>query len=104
MVEIPKGSVDNNEQAPCWISVVKDIGNGQYAPVKPVIRCQCGEYCGIGLHHVHADGTVTASFLHGKADFVHNGKKYNGDPKGCEWHVHLKLLDYTYGDFPPEEL
>ena len=64
--------------------------------LKPLIRCNCGWYCGIGLHHVHADGTVAASFFH-SADGP------NGDPgRGCGWHVWLKLLDYDGGDFPPD--
>jgi hypothetical protein len=101
LTEIPKGTFDSEKgdsPGPCWISVV----GSDDKPRKPVIRCNCQKYCGIGLHHVHADGTVTASFLHGKADFVHNGKKYSGDPEGCEWHVWLKLKDYSDGDFSPE--
>lgn len=84
---------------PCWIPCQTSDGK----PAKPVIRCKCGSYCGIGLHHVHADGTVTASFLHGKAPFTHNGKSYPGDPNGCEWHEHIKLMNYDIGDFPSEE-
>jgi hypothetical protein len=76
---------------------------GWYCPtqdgksLKPVIRCNCGQLCGIGLHHVHADGTVTASFFH------HRGTDYRvgDDPNGCEWHVFIKLKDYDQGDFPP---
>jgi hypothetical protein len=96
VIEIPHG-VAEDTPSPCWISVVSREGN----LLKPVIRCNCGKYCGIGLHHVHADGTVTASFLHTKADFVHNGKNYSGDPAGCEWHVWLKLMDYNLGEFLP---
>lgn len=105
LVEIPKGVNHNfadEDPAPCWIPVSTRQDDNSLKPSKPVIRCQCGRYCGIGLHHVHADGTVTASFLHGKAPFSHNGKDYPGDPDGCEWHVFLKLLDYDCGDFPPE--
>lgn len=99
-VEIPKiGEFENVSGAPAWCPVKTSDGK----PVKPVIRCNCGAFCGIGLHHVHADGTVTASFLHGKADFTHKGKRYHGDPKGCEWHVFLKLLDYDQGEFLPED-
>ena len=78
---------------PCW-SPVKEYGTDK--PLKPLIRCNCGNWSGIGLHHVHADGTVTASFYHKK------GTVFPEDPDGCEWHVHLKLLNYDQGDFPPE--
>lgn len=90
-VEIPKG--DYNSDAPCWIPVVGE--NGQ--PVKPAIKCKCGRICHIGLHHVHADGAVTASFLHDS--HPHPDIDYPGG--GCGWHVFLKLLDYDLGDFPP---
>lgn len=99
-VEIPHGigeDIWEDNPSPCWIS--SQDNNGK--KLKPLIRCKCGKYCGIGLHHVHADGTVTASFLHGKSDFMHGNKKYSGDPEGCEWHVMLKLKDYNDGDFPP---
>lgn len=91
MVEIPKGSWD--APAPCWISCV-DSGGKQ---LKPLIKCNCGKVTGIGLHHVHPDGTVTASFYHKR------GHVPPEDPEGCEWHVHLRLLDYDQGDFPPEK-
>lgn len=64
--------------------------------LKPLIRCNCGHVSGIGLHHVHSDGRVTASFYHKR------GNKYPEDPKGCEWHVHLKLADWTGEDIPPD--
>lgn len=48
---------------PGWCQPVDSDGN----KLKPIIRCNCGWYCGIGLHHVHADGTVTASFFHTKS-------------------------------------
>lgn len=96
--EIPKGSYD--APGPCWLSVVTSGGK----PLKPRIKCQCGKICGIGLHHVHADGTVTASFFDSQeSSFVHNGKTYSHQP-GCGWHVHLKLLDYSLGEFPPEDV
>lgn len=79
------------------MSVVDQAGKH----LKPLIKCNCGEVVGIGLHHVHADGTVTASFYHAEApEFQHNGKTYS-HPPGCGWHVHLKLKDYALGDFPP---
>jgi hypothetical protein len=93
-VEIPKGSMGDDDPCPCWIPVVSR--DGQH--LKPVIRCRCGIYCGIGLHHVHADGTVTASFYHKKGPA---GSPDHSSPDGCEWHVGLKLMGYDWGDFPP---
>jgi len=88
---IPKGAYDS--PGPCWIP---------REGAKPLIKCKCGKITGIGLHHVHADGTVTASFFHSQASsFVHEGKTYTHEP-GCGWHVWLKLSDYTLGDFPGE--
>jgi hypothetical protein len=66
------------------------------ATLKPLIRCNCGHVSGIALHHVHANGTVTASFYHKK------GTVYPEDPNGCEWHVLLKLADWTGEDIPPD--
>jgi len=39
---------------------------------------------------------VTASFYHKK------GNVYPEDKNGCEWHVHLKLADWTGEDIPPD--
>ena len=89
MIEIPRGDWDS--AAPCWIPVTDNDG----ARLKPLIKCNCGKVTGIGLHHVHADGTVTASFYHKR------GNVHPEDPEGCDWHVHLKLLEYDQGDFPP---
>ena len=94
MIEIPKGKMESDDPTPCWIPVVNTEGKH----LKPVIRCNCGAYCGIGLHHVHADGTVTASFYHKRGTDYSVGES----PDGCEWHVFLKLQDYDWGDFPPE--
>lgn len=95
--EIPNGNEDHEHDGqpghPAWFSVCDLAGRNQ----KPLIRCNCGKLTGIGLHHVHADGSVSASFYHKKGDV------YPEDPEGCEWHVHLKLLDYNEGDFPAEK-
>jgi len=96
MTEIPKGDYDS--PGPCWVPR-EYMGRA----VKPAIVCKCGKVCVIALHHVHADGTVTASFFDSAAtSFVHNGKTFGHTP-GCGWHVWLKLLNYDQGDFPPEE-
>ena len=94
-VEIPKGDYD--APGPCWLPVSDADGR----PCKPLIKCQCGKITGIGLHHVHPDGAVTASFFHSKeAEFTHGGKTYRHEP-GCGWHVYLKLKDYDRGEFLP---
>jgi hypothetical protein len=77
---------------PGWRKVTGSDGK----PRKPIIRCNCGHVSGIGLHHVHADGTVTASYYHKR------GNVYPEDPEGCEWHVWLKLADWDGGDIPPD--
>ena len=95
-IEIPKLEGDDIHQetnSPGWFQPEQD---GKL--LKPVIRCNCGMLCGIGLHHVHADGTVTASFYHKKGPL---GSPDHSSPDGCEWHVFLKLKDYNGGDFPP---
>src|SRR5689334_11332736 len=84
----------NTPNQPGWVATVDREGKA----LKPVIRCNCGKYVGIALHHVHADGEVTASFYHSKGNNFEIGE----DPEGCGWHVFLKLLDYDKGDFPPE--
>ena len=72
------------------------VTNSEGKQLKPLIRCNCGYVSGIGLHHVHADGTVTNSFYHKK------GTNYPEDPNGCEWHVWLKLKGWDGGDIPPD--
>ena len=88
IIEIPKIN-KARDNYPCWVPVM-DLDNNI---IKPNIMCICGQYCGIGKHHVHADGRVTASFYH----------KHPEDPKGCGWHVYLKLMDYDRGSFPPNK-
>lgn len=83
---------DFQDQAPCWIPTVDSDGNN----LKPLIVCKCGKVTGIGLHHVHSSGEVTASYYHKKGDGEYES------PNGCEWHVHIKLLDYDKGDFPSQ--
>ena len=91
MVEILRGAM--NSAGPCW---VPREYNGRL--VKPYIICKCGHLSYIGLHHVHADGTVTASFFHDVNPHPEIG--YAGG--GCGWHVFLKLKNYNQGEFPPE--
>ena len=94
VVEIPKG--DYGQSGPCWVP-----REYEGRRIKPAIICNCGKTCNIGLHHVHADGTVTRSFYDSKESvFVEGGKTYSHIP-GCGWHVWLKLKDWSGEDFPP---
>lgn len=106
VIEIPKFNYAEEADRdvvgkPCWFPVRKELSDGQMHYVKPHIRCNCGQITGIGLHKVAADGTVTASFYHAKT-WVHPKGHTVNDPSGCEWHVWLKLKDYTFGTFLPE--
>jgi len=80
------------DRSPAWAQPTQD---GK--PVKPIIRCNCGQWSGIALHHVHADGRVTKSFFHAT-----KAQHPMGDDSGCGWHVFLVLDGYTGGDFPPD--
>lgn len=98
VVEIPKGAPDDDYRGPgrpAWFPVT-EWGTGKR--LKPLIRCNCGHLSGIGLHHVHADGTVTASYFHAT-----KAQHAQGDDTGCGWHVYLKLKDYDWGEFPPRQ-
>jgi hypothetical protein len=91
-VSIPRGFFEDDDPRPCWIPLVTGDPPRR---CKPAIRCKCGMVTCIGLHHVHADGTVTASFIHDKPE-----------PEACGWHVHLFLEGYAEEigiDFPPEK-
>jgi hypothetical protein len=97
MIEIPHITAklsDCTAGNPGWGTVQDTTGK----ILKPLIRCNCGKWVGIALHHVHTDGTVTASFYHSKGTNYAIGES----PDGCGWHVFLKLKDYDLGDFPPE--
>ncbi len=90
--DIPKTDEDHSN-FPCWIPIVNKEGNR----LKPIVRCQCGKYLGLNSHHVHPDGRVTAGFWHKK------GNVYPEDPEGCEWHLHIRLSDYDWGEFVPDK-
>ena len=93
-VTVPKVSEGEDwyAKSPGWASVQDGNGN----KLKPIIRCNCGKWSGIGLHHVHIDGTITNSFFHAT-----KAQHSMGTDDGCGWHVMLKLKDYDDGDFPP---
>lgn len=90
-VKIPKANKDHSN-FPCWIPTF----DPDEKPLKPIIRCKCGTYTGIGLHHVHSDGRVTASYFHNNPP-ANSGKRH----AGCGWHVFLTLEDYNMGEFKP---
>ena len=88
-IHIPQVTMDD-DISPGWISVVT---GEDHHPTKPVIRCECGVLCGIGLHHVLPTGEVNNSFYHTK------------NLPGCGWHVHLFLDGYAEAiglEFLPE--
>lgn len=93
-MRIPKGHYDNEDLAPAWLPLQNSAG----APVKPIIRCRCGSLMGIGLHHVHADGRVTASFYHWWPEDSPQFKEYG---QGCGFHEFLELDGYDGPEFPP---
>lgn len=93
LTEIPKGA--ETSLGPCWVP--RHIGD---RILRPFIVCRCNRACFISLHHVHADGTVTASFFHDTEPHPEIG--YVGG--GCGWHVFLKLANYGEGEFPPEKM
>ena len=79
--------------SPAWEQPVTQDG----LLCRPIIRCNCGRWCGIGGHHVHVDGTITASFFHAHSS---TGLKWSSED-GCGWHVFLKLKGYSGGEFTP---
>jgi hypothetical protein len=93
-VKIPKGDYDKPEIAPAWLPIEDTAGQ----PMKPIIRCRCGRLMGIGLHHVHPDGRVTASFLHPEQP---GGAGSTDNQAGCGFHECLELEGYDGPEFPP---
>jgi len=80
---------------PAWTSLQDTKGN----TVKPIIRCNCGRWFNIKAHHLHPDGTVTASFF--DTDLINDKKEIIH--KGCGWHVFIKLEEWTGQEFLPEK-
>ncbi len=78
-ITIPKLSYDydKDEYFPLGIGWADVTRYETRERVKPMIRCNCGKFFGIGLHHVHTDSRVTASFYH-KDSYAGNN-----DNKGC---------------------
>ena len=85
-MRIPLSDYDSDVK-PAWLPIQNQAGE----PLKPVIRCACGQLCGIGLHHVHADGRVTASFYHWWPEGSAMAKAH----QGCGFHEFLQLDGYT---------
>ncbi len=92
-MKIPRGDYDKPEIAPAWLPIKEPTGK----PLKPIIRCQCGELIDIGLHHVYADGRVTASFYHYWPPESAEAKAH----QGCGFHEFLELEGYDGPEFPP---
>lgn len=108
VIIIPRLAMDDDADTPGqpgWAKVVIRGDDGETRPTKPIIRCNCGRWTGIALHHVHADGTVTASFFHSAEPYVwthpDGTQRTSHDPDGCGWHVMIRLADYDLGEFPP---
>jgi hypothetical protein len=88
VIHIPKAN-EQHTNYPCWLETETSAG----VVVRPHIRCKCGDYLNCIAHHIHPDGTVTASFYHKE-----------GDPHGgCGWHVYLKLEDWPGLEFLPHQ-
>lgn len=79
-IQLPRGTLES--PAPCWIPRTSRDGK----TFRPLVKCVCGTVYGTAAHHIHKDGTVTASWMSNLC---------------CQWHVHLKLLDWPGEDFPP---
>lgn len=91
-MRIPKGSYDDESIAPAWLEIQDHHGN----PAKPILRCACGRLAGLGLHHVHADGRVTASFYHPVEGWA------GETTPGCGFHEYVELDGYAGGEWPPK--
>jgi hypothetical protein len=95
-MRIPKSNYDD-AVAPAWLPIRSTAGE----PLKPLIRCRCGQLCGIRLHSVNVKGEVRASFLHQWPDVP-------PERQGCGWHEFIELdgyetdPDYAGKDFPPQ--
>lgn len=89
-MRIPEGDYAREDLAPAWLP----IQNRDGSPLKPIIRCRCGKLAGIRLHHVHADGRVTASFYHPPEGWAGEGSP------GCGFHEFLELEGYTGPECP----
>jgi hypothetical protein len=95
-VLIPHLAGDDKGSGPGWFTCTDGQGN----KLKPLVRCKCGKTSGIGLHHVHADGTVTASYFDATAEQLAKMPDDKRLAPGCGWHVYLKLQNFDQGDFP----
>lgn len=85
-ISIPRAN-KNVSNFPCWSLLDKDDLECHY---RPLVMCKCGELTSIGDHHIHKDGTVTASYFH----------THGRQP--CGWHVHIKLENWIGIEFLPK--
>ena len=93
-MKIPRGACDEETVRPAWLPIQTGTAPDS-AMGKPLIRCACGKLVGLGLHHVHADGRVTASFYHYWPTLP------EGYEQGCWFHEYLELEGWDGGEFPP---
>jgi hypothetical protein len=98
------GENQDFSKGPGWSPRSKRATDGSLVKIKPLIRCKCGAWSGIGLHPVFADGRVMASFFDATAAQLaamgEAGKRFS---PGCGWHVFIKLDGYDCGPFPAEK-
>ena len=97
IIEIPKWN-GNREMKPAWVYTVDSNDN----VLRPHIICICGDVTNIGNHHIHEDGTITASYYH----CIEDCYPIDEDGKiktmiGCRWHVFLKMKDWIGLEFLP---
>jgi hypothetical protein len=90
-VTIPKCN-EEHDNYPCWVPTV---AGDNHHEIKPHVRCKCGKYLGIALHHVHKDGRLTESFFH------RDGEQEN-DNQGCQYDEYLIFEGYNGSEWPPE--
>jgi len=96
-MRIPKTrAFDHTTPGPGWLSVRSSDGR----PLKPLIKCRCGQIMGIRLHSVSAAGEVRASFYHPETPGV-AGCADNAP--GCGFHELLELDGYDGPAFGPGE-
>lgn len=94
-IRIPRGSYNDESIKPAWLPIARQDGT----PLKPIIRCACAKLIGLGLHHVHPDGRVTASFYHW---WPPEELARLGYEQGCGFHEHIELDGWDGGEFLPE--
>ena len=86
LILIPRSNSEHTN-FPCWIPTQNTKGE----ELRPHVRCNCGATTSVGNHHVHKDGSLTASYFHDPSKM----------PDGCGWHVYLKFNGYDGSEWLP---